>query len=172
MYTKDAIRFSLNVAEEAMLQSLAAIEDAPLTFPTSNGGCHPMWVVGHLTLVEAWTHEMLAGDPNPIENWGLMFGPGTSPAADPSEYPSFQEVRSRYTEGRKRTLQLLDSLSEGDLDKRVANPPQGLEEHFATYGKSLLTLALHQMLHRSHITDAVRAAGRPNELTARRRAAA
>jgi hypothetical protein len=54
----------------------------------------------------------------------------------------------------------LDSFSEADLDKRVSNPPAGLEEHFATYGKALLTLALHQGLHRSHITDAVRAAGR------------
>jgi len=62
MYAKDAIRFSLKLADEAMLQSLPAIEDAPLTFPTSNGGCHPMWVLGHLTLVEAMTHELLAGD--------------------------------------------------------------------------------------------------------------
>ena len=160
MYTKDAIRYSLKVAEESMLRSLPAIEDAPFTFPTSNGGCHPMWVLGHLTLVEAMTHELLAGDANPIASWGAMFAPGTQPTAEVTQYPPFQEVRSRYTQLRKRTLQLLDSLSEADLDKRVANPPQGLEEHFATYGKALLTLALHQMSHRSHITDAVRAAGR------------
>ena len=160
MYTKDAIRYSLKVAEESMLRSLPAIEDAPFTFPTSNGGCHPMWVLGHLTLVEAMTHELLAGDANPIASWGAMFAPGTTPSAEAAQYPPFQEVRSRYTQLRKRTLQLLDSLSEADLDKRVANPPQGLEEHFATYGKALLTLALHQMSHRSHITDATRAAGR------------
>ena len=39
MYTKDAIRFSLNLAEEAVLKSLATIDDAPLTFPTGKGGC-------------------------------------------------------------------------------------------------------------------------------------
>ena len=160
MYTKDAIRFSLNLADEAMLKSLSAIEDAPLTFPTSNGGCHPMWVLGHLALVEAMTHELLAGEANPIASWGSMFAPSTIPSAEAGQYPPFQEVRSRYTQLRKRTLQLLDSFSEADLDKRVSNPPPGLEEPFSTYGKAFLTLALHQMMHRSHITDAVRAAGR------------
>ncbi len=160
MYTKDAIRFSLNVAEEAMPQFLPAIEDAPLTFPTSNGGCHPMWVLGHLTLVEAMTHELLAGEPNPIAEWGPLFGPGTVPSADPSRYPAYQEVRSRYSQLRRRTLALLDSFTEEDLDTRVSNPPPGLEAHFATYGKALLTLALHQMSHRSHLTDALRSAGR------------
>ena len=160
MYTKDAILFSLNLAEGAMLQSLLAIEDAPLTFPTSNGGCHPMWVLGHLAFVEAMTHEFLTGEANPIASWGSMFGPSTRASSDAGQYPAFQEVRSRYAQLRTRTVQLLDSFSEADLDKRVANPPEGLEEHFATYGKALLTLALHQTMHRSHITDAVRAAGR------------
>src|SRR5678815_6193616 len=50
VYTKDAIRFSLNLAVQAMFKSLAEIEDLPLTFPTEEGGCHPLWVLGHLTL--------------------------------------------------------------------------------------------------------------------------
>ena len=59
MYTKDAIRYSLNLADQAVMRSLETIEDAPLTFPTENGGCHPLWVVGHLAFVEGLTHEML-----------------------------------------------------------------------------------------------------------------
>lgn len=160
MYTKDAIRFTLKLADEAMLQSLPAIADAPLTFPTPNGGCHPMWVLGHITFIEALTHEMLGGEANPIATWGAMFGPNTKPSAEAIDYPPFEEVRARYVQLRKRTNQLLDSFSEADLDKKVANPPPGLEEHFATFGTSLLTVAMHQTMHRSHITDAVRAAGR------------
>src|SRR2546425_7606170 len=38
MYTKDAIRYSLNLADQAVMRSLETIEDAPLTFPTENGG--------------------------------------------------------------------------------------------------------------------------------------
>ena len=116
--------------------------------------------VGHLALVEAMTHEMLAGEANPIASWGAVFAPGTTPTAKASDYPPFAEVRAQYTQLRKRTLQLLDGLSDTDLDKRVANPPQGLEKHFETYGKALMTLSIHQMIHRSHLTDAVRNAGR------------
>jgi len=61
---------------------------------------------------------------------------------------------------RERNLKLLESLSEEDLDKQTKAPPKGREQEFATFGRSFLVLALHQMLHRSHVTDAVRAAGR------------
>jgi uncharacterized damage-inducible protein DinB len=61
---------------------------------------------------------------------------------------------------REMNLQFLDSLSEADLDKPTPWQPKGVEEHFATYGKALLTVAWYQMTHRSHITDAIRSAGR------------
>ena len=66
MYTKDAIRYSLNLADQAMMRSLETIEDNPLAFPTEKGGCHPLWVVGHLAFVEGLTHEMLGGGSNPV----------------------------------------------------------------------------------------------------------
>jgi hypothetical protein len=49
-------------------------------------------------------------------------------------------------------------VSESDLDKPTVAPPKGREQEFATFGRSFLVLALHQMLHRSHVTDARRAA--------------
>lgn len=61
---------------------------------------------------------------------------------------------------RERNLALLESLSEEDLDKPTKAPPKGREHEFATYGRSFLVLALYQMMHRSHVTDALRAAGR------------
>ncbi len=160
MYTKDAIRFSLNMAEGAVMRCLASIEDAPLTFPTENGGCHPLWVVGHLTFVEGLTYEILGGGVNPVTEWAPLFAPDTTPTADAAQYPSLEEVRARYTQLRRKNLQLLESMSEADLDRPTRSQPTGLEEHFATYGKSLLTLALHQMAHRGQITDAIRSVGR------------
>lgn len=159
MYTKDAIRYSLNMAEQATMRALATIDDAPLTFPTENGGCHPLWVVGHLAFVEGLTHEMLGGA-NPVAHWATIFGPDTVPTADPAQYPAFAKVRAQYVELRHRNLQLLESMTEADLDRPTTSQPKGLEEHFATFGKALLTVALHQMAHRGQITDAFRAAGR------------
>ena len=166
MYTKDAIRYSLNMAEHATMRALATIDDAPLTFPTEKGGCHPLWVMGHLAFVEGSTHEMLGGGANPVAHWAAIFGQDTVPTADPAQYPAFAKVRAQYVELRHRNLQLLDSMTEADLDRPTAWQPTGLEEHFATFGKALLTVALHQMAHRAQITDAFRAAGRATPVLA------
>ena len=167
MYTKDAIRFSLKLADEGTMRALATIEDLPLTFPTENGGCHPLWVIGHLAFVEGLTQEMLGGGGNPVAHWATIFGQNTVPTADAAEYPAFEKVRDRYVELRKRNLQLLESMTEADLDKPTPWQPKGLEEHFATFGKALLTVAMHQMAHRGQITDAIRAAGRAAPAVAR-----
>ena len=160
MYTKDAIRYSLKLADQAVMRSLETIQDAPLTFPTEKGGCHPLWVMGHLAFVEGLTHEMLGGGSNPVGEWAAIFGQNTIPTADAKQYPSMSEARKQYVELRKRNLQLLDAMTEADLDKSTPWQPTGLEEHFATYGRALLTISLHQMAHRAHLTDAIRAAGR------------
>jgi len=160
MYTKDAILFALNLADQAVMRSLENIEDAPLTFPTGNGGCHPLWVIGHLAFVEGLTHELLGGGANPCAEWAGMFGQDTVPTEDAAQYPPMHEVRAKYVQLRRSNLKLLEAMSEADLDKATPWQPQGLETHFATYGKALLTVALHETMHRGQITDALRAAGR------------
>src|ERR1700726_1045711 len=107
MYTKDAIRYSLNLADQAVMRSLETMEDAPLTFPTENGGCHPLWVIGHLAFVEGLTHEMLGGGGNPGAHWASIFGPDTVPTSDAAQYPAFAKVRDRYVQLRNSNLQLL-----------------------------------------------------------------
>ena len=52
MHTKDAIKFALTVSNGAVLSVIDEMSDAATTFPTPNGGCHPLWVLGHLALVE------------------------------------------------------------------------------------------------------------------------
>jgi len=160
VYTKDAIRFSLNLAEQAMFNSLAKIDDIPMTFPTAEGGCHPVLVLGHLAFVEGLAYEMLAGGENVAAEWASLLAPDSIPTDEVGKYPPIEKVRARYLHLRQMNLQFLDSLSDADLDKPTPWQPKGVEEHFATYGKALLTLALHQMAHRGQITDAVRSAGR------------
>jgi uncharacterized damage-inducible protein DinB len=160
VYTKDAIRFSLDLAEDAVLKSLATIDDAPLTFPTEKGGCHPLWVLGHLAFVEGLAYQILSGKENPAGEWAALFGQDSTATDNVAQYPPLDEVVAMYMKLRRKNLQLLDSLTENELDKRTSWQPKGVEEHFATYGKAFLTLALHQMAHRGQITDAIRSAGR------------
>ncbi|MCU1382564.1 MAG: hypothetical protein JWL71_1261 [Acidobacteria bacterium] len=158
MQTKDAIKFALAASHGAVLSVIDDMKDAALTFPTANGGCHPLWVLGHLALVEGSIPAVLTGEPNAVGEWGALFGEHSQPIADAAAYPAFAELRAAYVRLRERNLALLDSLTEADLDKATVAPPKGREREFATYGTSFLALALHQMIHRSHVTDARRAA--------------
>lgn len=157
MHTKDAIQFALTLSNHATLSVIDEMSTAPTTFPTPNGGCHPLWVLGHLTIVEGLIPEVLFGEKNPAADWQRFFGENSEPVADASAYPPFSEVRAKFVQLREQNLKLLDSLTEADLDKPVKAPPKGREREFATYGQSFLVLALHQALHRSHLTDARRA---------------
>jgi uncharacterized damage-inducible protein DinB len=100
------------------------------------------------------------GDKHPAGEWQKYFGESSQPVADAGAYPPFAEVREKYLQLREQNLKLLESLSEEDLDKPTKAPPKGREQEFATYGRSFLALALHQMMHRGNVTDARRAAGR------------
>ena len=160
MHTKETIQFALTVSNRAVLSVIDKMSDAATTFPTPNGGCHPLWVLGHLTMVEGMIPMVLYGEKNPVAEWQNYFGENSEPIADAGAYPSFVAVREKYLELRERNLKLLESLSDEDLDKPTKAPPKGREQEFATFGRSFLVLALHQMLHRSHVTDALRAAGR------------
>jgi hypothetical protein len=160
MHTKEAIKFALTLSNGAVLSALDRMRDDPTRFPTPNGGCHPLWVLGHLTMIEGTIPAVLFGDKNPVAEWQKHFGESSQPVENADTYPSFSEVREKYLELREKNLKLLESLSEDDLDKPTKAPPQGREQEFATFGRSFLTLALHQALHRSHVTDALRAAGR------------
>jgi DinB superfamily len=158
MHTKDAITFALTVSNRAVLSVIDEMSGAPTTFPTPNGGCHPLWVLGHLALIEGSIPAVLFGEQNPAAKWTEYFGEGSEPVDDARTYPPFAEVREMYVRLRERNLALLESLSEADLDKATAAPPKGREREFATFGSSFLVLALHQMIHRGHVTDARRAA--------------
>jgi hypothetical protein len=158
MHMKEALKFSLTLSDRAVLGVIDEMSETPTTFPTPNGGCHPLWVLGHLTFVEGTIPQILFGENNPVAEWDVMFGQNSEPVADSNAYPPFATVRDKYRELREKNLKILDSLAEGDLDKSTKAPPKGREREFATYGQSFLVLALHQTMHRSHVTDARRAA--------------
>jgi DinB superfamily len=160
MQAKDAIQFVLNLSHRAVLGVFDELSDAPTTFPTLNGGCHPLWVLGHLALIEGAIPSILFGDANPVGEWQTLFGEGSEPQSDARFYPDVATVRAKYVSLREQNLKVLDSLTEAELDLATKNPPKEREKEFATFGRSFLTLAAHQAMHRSHLTDAKRAAAR------------
>jgi uncharacterized damage-inducible protein DinB len=161
MTAKDTIKLALTMADRIVLGTVDKISDQPTAFPTPNGGCHPLWVVGHLALVESLIPNILYGEkPEIADSWQKLFGEHSEPVADANAYPPFAEVKAKYHELRERNLKLLESLTEGELDRTTKNPPAGREHEFATFGSSFLTLSVHQLMHRANVSDSMRAIGR------------
>jgi DinB superfamily len=98
MYAKEAIQFALTASHRAVLSVIDKMSDAPTTFPTANGGCHPLWVLGHLAFVEGMIPTVLFGTPNPVAEWQKYFDENSEPVGNANAYPTFAEVRTKYLE--------------------------------------------------------------------------
>jgi hypothetical protein len=128
-------------------------------FPTPKGGCHTLWVLGHLAYIEALVvRTFMLGGSNPLAEWEHLFD-GGDPSGELSEYPPFDQVLATCRDMREATVSLLETLSEDDLDRSSAKVPQGWEEDFGTYRLCLRYVADHWYMHRGHLADARRAAG-------------
>ena len=110
------------------------MRDAGGVFPTAKGGCHTLWLLGHLAYSEQNIIQcMMLGEEDQLEDWSKLFSHATEPADDVSKYPPFDEVLAKCREVRESTLALLDSMTEEDLDKPSAKIPEGYEKTFGTY---------------------------------------
>lgn len=156
----DAIRMALQVGEQSTMQLIEDMRDVALTSPTPRGGNHPLWVLGHLTFIEANVQHILFGEPNPLAHWAPMFAPGSEPTSNASAYPPLDEILHHYREQRARNLQVLEEIGEEGLDRPTQSPPRGLEQVLSTVGSTFLVIGMHQMNHRGQLADARRAAGR------------
>ena len=161
MTAKELLLHQLNASKSMVSGLLADMQDAPLTFPTSNGGNHPTWIAGHLVYSESnLIHHMLHGETNPLIDWKPLFGSGSQPSDEPGLYPPLAELLSQWDKVREHTLQVLESLTDDDLARPAASPPPGREEFFGTFGKVFSMVATHPLMHFGQVADARRSAGR------------
>jgi len=159
MQSIELVRHNLKKSAERVLARVEEMENHSVMFPTPNGGCHTLWVLGHLAYIEALIiHAFMLGAPNPLANWEQLFD-GPEVSGNVNGYPPFNQVLAKCREMREATVALLDSLSEEDLDRVSANVPRGYEDLFGTYRLCLQSVADHWYMHRGHLADARRAAG-------------
>lgn len=159
MQSIDLLRDNLRKSRDRVLARVEDMREHCTVFPTPNGGCHTLWVLGHLAYIELLVvRTFMLGEANPLAEWEELFdGADTSGAI--GQYPPFDEVLARCREVRGSTLALLDSLSEADLDKASARVPAGFEATFGTYRLCLQYVADHWYMHRGQLADARRAVG-------------
>jgi len=159
MQSIDLIRDNLRKSRDRVLARVSEMRQHCVVFPTPKGGCHTLWVLGHLAYIDALVvRRFMLGEENPLAEWEDVFD-GADTSGDISQFPPFDRVLATCREMRESTLALLDSLSEDDLDKVSAKVPAGFEETFGTYRLCLQYVADHWYMHRGHLADARRAAG-------------
>jgi len=161
MQSKDLLKMNLEANMGMILPLLEDMRDAPLTFPTPNGGNHPLWVLGHLAYsINGLTEEIMLGGKNSLAEWKEIFDFGTEPTGDAEKYPSFDEVFAKCKESHQAGMALFDSMSEEDLDTPSKACPPDYEAYFGTYRQCFQMLANHWLIHHGQVADARRAAGR------------
>src|SRR5687768_2924937 len=111
MQAIELIRWAMQLTDEGTARLVADLRDSPLT-PSTPGGNHAIWLLGHLAFIESDIPRTLFGEPNRMAHWAPLFAPGTTPQADANLYPSFDEVLNTYRDSRKRNLKLLDEIGE------------------------------------------------------------
>lgn len=159
MQSIDLIRDNLMRSEEIVLARIEDMRDHCMVFPTPRGGCHTLWILGHLAYIEALVvREFMLGGQNPLADWEDLFdGAEVSGAVD--RFPPFDQVLEECRRVRAATISLVGSLSEDDLDQMSAHVPDGVERLFGTYRSCLQYAADHWFMHRGQLADARRSAG-------------
>ena len=159
MHSIDLVRHNLMKSRDRILARVEEMREHCTVFPTPEGGCHTLWVLGHLAYIEGLVvRRFMLGEENPLAEWEAVFD-GADVSGDISRFPPFDEVLAKCREMREATVSLLDSLAEDDLDRVSANAPKGFHDTFGTYRLCLQYAADHWYMHRGHLADARRAAG-------------
>lgn len=160
MKASDALTVSLESAKGWMQALVSDIQDAPVTFPTSNKGNHPLWCLGHVIHSEAgMLYGMVQGKQPPTAAWEPLFGVGSVPDSDAKKYPSVATLLAEWEKIRAETLSVLSAMSDADLDKPAHCPPK-LKAMFGTVGQVFAMIGLHITFHAGQVADARRALGR------------
>lgn len=159
MKTTDFIRLSLENSKGWIYGLLDDMKDAPLTHPTSAGGNHPLWIIGHLARSESdLLDRFILGKPNrfpELENCAA----GSTPTSNAADYLSMDELMGKMEEIRSATLAHLQTLSDDDLDQK-SHAPEEFGQFFGTVGACFAAMSGHVSFHCGQVADARRAAGR------------
>ena len=74
MQSIDLIRDNLRKSTDRVLVRIEDMKPHGAVFPTSKGGCHTLWVLGHLAYIEALVvRAFMLGEPNPLAEWAELF---------------------------------------------------------------------------------------------------
>ncbi|MCL4212262.1 MAG: DinB family protein [Phycisphaeraceae bacterium] len=107
------------------------------------GSCvnHALWIAGHLACTDDWFLKEFGGAAGFAlpEKWHTIFGYGSKPTSDTSQYPSYAEVLKAMDERHGAVVRWLESMTAEQMDTPTAEnwrnyaPTLGDLGHFAAW---------------------------------------
>lgn len=95
-------RFMLRYAD-ALLQGIPSERWAEQPIEGAN---HPAWLLGHLTFAGDSGCQLLGGESQLPEGWDKVYGRGTHPSTNRSDYPPGEDIHSTFVATYNRLAEL------------------------------------------------------------------
>lgn len=119
---------------------------------------HPAWSLGHLAAASVGILKALGHDASLPAAWGDVFKTGGIPSADPSVYPSKEELLATYEALHAQVAAAVTAADAATLAQ--AHPHEGTRKYFPTVGDMIVFLmTAHEMDHLGQLAAWRRALG-------------
>lgn len=120
---------------------------------------HPLWFAGHMGVVDNFMISLVAPQRvAPRPEFQERFGVGSQPSGNLADYPPVDEVLAYMRERRATLLDILDGLSDDDLNRPT---PKGAPDFLSDFGAVFQAAAWHEGLHTGQVSVVHRALGNP-----------
>ena len=148
----------LNFARQATLAFLGDIPEDRLCYRPIPEGNHAVWLIGHIALTDDSVRNKLGGGAAKCpQEWSKLFGQGSKPLPDPSDYPSSAEMKAHLSGTREDLIGWFKSMSEAKLTEHLP----GDDLRAPNYAALMAFLAYHEGLHAGQLRVIGQALGKP-----------
>lgn len=156
------IETNLDALQRSRGITLRLVEDMTpeqLLTRACDGGNHALWTLGHLASADAMVASVFgATDPGAPERYHTLFGMGSEPTDDASDYPSIEDVRSVLTSVHERMVSAVRAATPELLS---APMPEGFDAFAPSRAVLLAMMAMHEGMHIGQLTVIRRSLGLP-----------
>jgi hypothetical protein len=160
MDAKQAIRLALDQAKVTTEMILNGLSDEEMLTRAVPGMNHPAWQLGHLVSSENWMVEQVkpGSMPNLPEGFNERYNPKNAGSDEKTGWLGNAELLKLAAEQRAGTLEVLDGLTDGELEKPG---PEMLRMIAPTNAGMMLLVAAHWSNHSGQWTAVRRLLGKP-----------
>ena len=138
---------------------VADIPDEHLAAQPTPGVNHPLWLIGHLTVVADYALEILGQPYAAPSTFHDLFGPGTEPLPDRTKYPSREDWLAAYDAAHAAVDA---AATTADPGKMAAPNELGFLTELRTIGAVMAhLLTTHEGIHLGQLSAWRRTVGLP-----------